>query len=194
MLMCTVLSFAMCADPNVSAAMVFGDLTVPVVWSRIAIRSCGNIGQDSTTDGAGLTVLETAWKSQESKADGSGYAGRLIVRIDDARIDMTAFSWERMTPAEAEVLREAYRATLWHEIGHVLTGLASVAAVNVQTSFAAPTAAEYTALAKQRGSAAVARISADQDAYDAAAAHGLRQESLPPPLRGPNTVVNCPGR
>lgn len=193
MLMCTVATFAACADPGESAAMAFGSLTVPIVWSRNAVRGCGDIGAGSTSDGGGLTYLETSWMSQETRTP-DGYAGRIIVRISAARIDLTAFSWRRMTRAEGDVLRTVYRATLWHELGHVRTALASVAAINAEDGFTASSPDEYLALARQRGNAALARIGEEQTAYDRAVDHGLRQDAVPGPLAGPDTFVSCPAR
>ena len=88
MLMCTLLTFAMCADPNVPAEITMSGLPVPIVWTHVAQRSCTDVGQASTTDGAGLTH---------------------------------------------------YRATLWHELGHVRTALATVDAINDDGDFTAPT-------------------------------------------------------
>jgi hypothetical protein len=192
MLMCTVLSFAMCADPSVSAAIILGDLTVPIVWSRVETRSCTDVGGESATDGAGLTHFETAWESQQTRESSTGYSGHIVVRVDDARIELTAYSWDGMSRAEGAALRAGYRATLWHEIGHLRTAQASMDGVNAEPGFAAATAADYNALAKQRGAAAVARINADQTEYDRLAGHGLKQSTLPPPLGGPNAIVNCP--
>jgi hypothetical protein len=194
MLVCTVLTFAMCADPNVSAAIAFGDLTVPIVWSHVETHSCADVGTQSTEDGAGLTRFETAWSSQQTRAGSGGYSGRLVIRIDDARIMLTAYSWDHMKPADADALRRTYQATLWHELGHLRTAQASIDAINAEPGFSAATDAGYTAVAQTRGAAAVARIGADQEAYDRAAEHGLRQDTLPPPLGGPDTIVNCPAK
>jgi hypothetical protein len=192
MLMCTVLTFAMCADPSVSAAIALGDLTVPIVWSHVVTRSCADIGGQSTTDGAGLAHFESAWESQQTRESSTGYSGHIVVRIDDARIELTAYAWDRMSQADATALRAGYRATLWHEIGHLRTAQASMDAVNAEPGFSAATASDYNTIANQRGAAAVARINADQNEYDRLAEHGLQQSTLPPPLRGPNTIVNCP--
>jgi hypothetical protein len=192
MLLCTVLTFAMCGDPSVESAFTLGDLTVPIVWSHATVNSCLDLGAQSPQDGAGLTRLETGWQSAQTRESSEGYSGHLVVRVLDARIELRSYAWDHMTPAGADVLRRIFRATLWHEIGHVRTLLASIDAINAEPEFGAPTAAEYTALAKEHGNAAAERVNADQNAYDRAAGHGLRQETLPPPLAGPDTVVNCP--
>jgi hypothetical protein len=192
MLLCTVLTFAMCADPGVAGAIAVGDLTVPIVWSRAAVKSCMDLGAESTQDGAGLTRLETGWQSSQTRESIDGFTGHLVVRILDARIELTAYTWDRMTAAGAEALRKIYRATLWHEIGHVRTLLATLDTLNAEPEFGAPNPVAYTELAKQHGKAAAVRVNADQTAYDLAAEHGLQQAALPPPLAGPDTVVNCP--
>jgi hypothetical protein len=192
MLLCTLLTFAMCADPSVESAMTVGGLTVPIVWSHAAVSSCTDLGAQSTQDGAGQTRLETGWESSQTRESSDGYTGHLVVRVLDARIELTAYSWNRMTPAGADALRRIYRATLWHEIGHVRTLLATIDAINAEPEFSAPTPEAYTALARERGNAAAVSVNADQTAYDRAAEHGLRQDTLPPPLAGTDTVVNCP--
>jgi hypothetical protein len=192
-LTCTVLTFALCADPSVASAMTFGDLTVPIVWTRVATRSCMDFGAGASGEGGGYTQLETMWSTHETRTTGI-YSGRLVVRLQNVSISMTAFVWPHMTKADTAAMLRGYRATLWHEIGHVRTAIASVAAANAGEEFSAPTGDAYLALAKARGDAALARINADQTDYDNAAEHGLRQSSLPPPLAGPNTIVNCPER
>ena len=103
MLLCTVLTFAMCADPGVDGAITVGDLTVPIVWSRAAVSSCVDLGAQSTQDGAGETRLETAWQTSQTRERGEdGYTGHLVVRVADARIELTAYTWDHMTPAGAE--------------------------------------------------------------------------------------------
>jgi hypothetical protein len=194
MLLCTLLTFAMCADPNISGAVTVGDLTVPIVWSRVRLRSCLDVGQGSTTDGSGFTRLETAWSSQEAPETSTGYAGRVTVRINFARIEMSAFYWDHMTAADVEGLHRLYRAALWHELGHVQTARASVAEANAHSAFTAPTAAEYSATAVAIGNAALARFGAAQEEYDRVAEHGLRQDTLPPPLGGANTIITCTSR
>jgi hypothetical protein len=192
MLLCTVLTFALCADPSVSGAIAFGDLTVPIVWAHRQTRSCMELGAESTEDGAGLTRFETAWSTHQTRESSTGYSGHLVVRMDQARIELTAFSWERMSKADVAALDHTYRATLWHELGHLRTAQTSIDAENAGGEFSAPTAAEYNAIANARGNAAVHRITVDQQEYDLVAAHGLRQDTLPPPLGGPDTVVQCP--
>ena len=188
MLLCTLLTFALCADPNVAGAVTVGDLTVPIVWKRVRLRSCLDVGGGSTTDGSGFTRLETGWSSQEAPETSTGYAGRVTVRINDARIEMSAFSWDHMTAAG---LRHLYRAALWHELGHVRTAIGSVAEANVHGAFTAPTATEYSETAVAIGNAALARFGAAQVEYDRVAEHGLRQDTLPPPLGGANTTITC---
>ena len=192
MLTCTLLTFAMCADPGVAGTMALGDLTVPIRWTRVETRSCMDVGGQSTVDGAGYARFETAWTSRQDRTDVNGYSGRLVVRIDNAGIELSAFFWDGMSKADNDALHRMYRAALWHELGHLRTLQASVNAANAELPFSAPTAADYTDLAKVHGNAAVARITADQEEYDRAAAHGIRQNTLPPPLAGPNTVVVCP--
>jgi len=193
MLMCTILTFAMCADPNVQGELTFGDLAVPIVWSHVAVRSCPDIGVETTGE-AGLAQIETAWRSEQSELSSSVVRGRLVAKIDNATIDLTAYSWDHMTPADEEALRGNYRATLWHEIGHLRTAQASVDAINAEPEFSAPTPIEYDALVRARGDAVNARLNADQEEYDRAAEHGLRQSTLPPPLGGPDTIVTCPSK
>ena len=171
---------------------MLGDLTVPIVWSHAAVKSCMDLGGQSTQDGAGLTRLQTGWQSSQTSESSDGYTGRLVVRVLDARIELTSYSWDRMTAAGAAALLGIYRATLWHEIGHVRTLQASIATINAQPAFSAPSADAYMELAKERGSAAAARVNADQTEYDRAAEHGIRQDAMPPPFAGPDTVVICP--
>ena len=192
MLTCTLLTFAMCADPKVAATITVGDLAVPIVWTHAETRSCMDVGGQSTVDGAGYARFETAWSSRLELDDKTAYTGRLIVRINNASIELSSFSWDGMTKADNDALQRMYRAALWHELGHLRTLEASVDAANAEPPFSAELPSEYTALAKLHGDAAVARITADQEAYDRAAAHGIRQSALPPPLAGPNNVVVCP--
>ena len=195
MLMCTVLTFAMCADPNVAGAVSIGDLTVPIVWSRVQTASCVDVGRQSAGSEAGLTRFETAWSSQAATADGSGtYSGRGVVHLDSAEIDMSAFSWPHPSRADADALRRLYQATLWHELGHLRTAQASIDALNADNGFSAQSAPDYTATAKLRGNEAMARLNADQVEYDLVAGHGLRQATLPPPLGGADTIILCSGR
>lgn len=190
MIACTLLTFALCADPNVSGEVTLGDLTVPIVWSHTALRSCLSIGSQVTVEG-GSTRIETAWRSQQTDAGGDGYSGRLLVRLQNVRIDMTAYSWDRETAADEAALRRLYQATLWHELGHVRTAQATVEALNAEPAFTAPTLTDYSALAQRHGTRAGALVNADQVAYDRAAGHGLRQDTLPPPLTGPDTIIEC---
>jgi hypothetical protein len=192
MLLCTILTFAMCADPNVAGEMAFGDLTVPIVWSRAEMRSCMDVGQQSAGSEPGLTHIESGWTVPEATMDEGSYSGRLVVHLDQARIEMQAYSWERMTPADRDALRRIYQATLWHEIGHVRTALRSIDAINAEGPISAPTAAGYTAAVRARGTVVAAKINFDQDEYDRVAEHGLRQDTLPPPLGGPDTIIRCP--
>ena len=190
MIACTLLTLALCADPNSSGTVTIEDLSVPVVWSHENLRSCLDVSLRTTGEG-GLTHIEAAWRSEQTAGDDPGFRGRLVVRLADVRIAMTAFSWDRETASDEAALRRLYTAVLWHELGHVRTALATVDALNAEPVFSAPTAAEYTALANRHGKAAEARIDADQIAYDRAADHGLRQAALRPPLAGPNTVIEC---
>jgi len=191
-LSCTLLTFALCADPQVPGTIALGDLTVPIVWSRVQTRGCTDVGAQSTVDGAGYARFETTWLTHLDLDNSSDYTGRLIVRINNVRIELKAFAWDGMTKPENDALQRMYRAALWHELGHLRTLQASVDAANAEPPFSAALPSGYTEVAKAHGEAAVARITADQEAYDRAAAHGIRQETLPPPLAGPNTVVVCP--
>jgi hypothetical protein len=191
MLMCTLLTFAMCADPGVASAMVFGDLKIPIVWSRARIRSCLEVGEGSSGEGPGFTRLETSWSTQRLTPDPTSYTGRVTMRIDRARIEMTAYSWNHISAAEVAELRRLNRAALWHELGHVQTALKSILNANAHSEFSAATPEGYTDGAKQHGDAAFAAFSADQIEYDRLAAHGLNQDALPPPLGGANTVIAC---
>lgn len=190
MIACTLLTFALCADPNVSGVVAVGDLSVPIVWSHAGLRSCLGVGLRAAGEG-GLTRIETAWRSEQTAAGGEAYTGRLLLRLQNVRIEMTAYSWDHETAAEEGALRDLYRATLWHELGHVRTAEASVDALNAEPAFSALTVADYSALAQQHGRAAGERINADQLAYDRAADHGMRQATLPPPLGGPDTILEC---
>jgi hypothetical protein len=194
MLMCTLLTFAMCANPGVASAMVVGDLTVPIVWSHARIRSCLEVGEGSSGDAAGFTRIETSWSTQQSALDSAPYTGRVTMRIDSARIEMKAYSWNHMSAAEVAALRRLERAALWHELGHVETALNSIRDVNAHGEFSAATPAGYTEGAKQRGDAAFAAFSAGQIEYDRLVTHGLRQDALPSPLGGANTVISCVSR
>jgi methylglyoxal synthase len=190
-LACTILTFALCADPRVSGAITLGNLSVPIVWSHANVPSCAAIGLQATGE-AGLTQIETSWRTEQSRMDGATMGSRLVAGIASAQIDMTAYTWKPMSAADVAVLRAAYRATLWHEIGHLRTAEASLDAINDESTFTATTSAEFAALAKARADAGMARFRADQEAYDAAAEHGLRQDTLSPPLGGPDTILECP--
>lgn len=192
MLSCTLLTFAMCAVPGVNATITVGDLAVPIVWKYAQTRSCMDVGGQSNVDEAGYARFETAWSSRLELDNSPDYTGRLVVRINNASIELSAFSWDGMTKADNDAMQRMYRAALWHELGHIRTLEASVDAANAEPPFTARLPSEYTAVAKVHGDAAVARITADQDAYERAAAHGIRQSALPPPLGGANTVVVCP--
>jgi hypothetical protein len=191
MLMCTLLTFAMCADPSVAGAVTVGDLTVPIVWTRARIGSCLDVGLGASADGSGFTRMETGWSSQEAAETATGYTGRITVRISYARIEMTAFYWDHMSAADGNALRGLYRAALWHELGHVRTAQKSVAEANLHGDFSAATAAEYGATANAIGDGALARFNAAQEEYDRIADHGVRQSTLPPPLGGANTEMLC---
>lgn len=190
MLSCTILTFALCADPTVASAISFDHLTVPIVWTRVQVPACPAVGQ--TTGEAGFTSFESAWSVQQAKPNGNTYSVRLVVRINRAHIELDAYAWENMSPADIDALRHLDQAALWHELGHLRTAKKSIDAINAGGAFTASTAAEYSASANDRGNAAMARIGADQEEYDRVADHGLRQATLPPPLGGPNTIVICP--
>lgn len=180
----------MCADPKVDGAIAFGDVTVPIVWSHVAVRSCADIGLQTTGE-SGLATIETSWHTAETQVSASIVSGHLVAKLQAAHIDMMAFSWGHMSPADENALARGYRATLWHEIGHVRTAQTSIDAINAEPGFSAPTVTEYNALAEVRGNAAIERLKADQDEYDRVAEHGLQQDTLPPPLGGPDTIVEC---
>ena len=191
MLACTILTFARCADPKVDGAIAFGDVSVPIVWSHVAVGSCVDIGLQ--TDGeSGLATIETSWHTVETQQTSSIVSGHVVAKLAGAHINLTAFSWNHMSPADVAALAGGYRATLWHEIGHLRTAQATIDAINAGPGFSAPTVTEYNALAKERGEAAIERLKTDQDEYDRVAEHGLRQDTLPPPLGGPDTIVVCP--
>jgi hypothetical protein len=195
MLLCTILTFAMCADPNVDGAISLGDLTVPIVWSPARMRSCADVGQQSAGAEPGVTHIESGWTVPQALPDDDGtYSGRIVVHLDQARIELEAYSWPGMSAAERDAVRRIYQATLWHEVGHVRTAQASIDAINTAGAFTASTAAAYTAEVKRRGDAVAARINGDQDEYDRLAEHGLRQHTLRSPLAGPDTIITCPGR
>lgn len=191
MLTCTILTFALCADPRAKGAIAFGDVTAPIVWSQIAVRSCADIGF-ATNGESGLTTLETSWHTQETELRADVVSGHVVAKLAAAHIDMTAFSWPHMSQADRDALARGYRATLWHEIGHLRTAQASIEAINAEGAFSASTPSEYGAVASERGKAAIDRFKADQEEYDRVAEHGLRQDTLPPPLGGPDTIVDCP--
>jgi hypothetical protein len=172
MLICTLLTFAMCADPSVQAAIVVGDITAPIVWSRRDTRSCMELGRQPI-GGPGDALIELS-------SGGPNVSGRRAgVSISNARIEMTAYRWPKMNPADADALRRQYRASLWHEIGHIVTARDSIAAVND---------------AGLAGEPAFARIKRDQDDYDAASMHGVQQSTLASPLAGEDTVIVCSPR
>jgi hypothetical protein len=191
MLACTILTFALCADPKVDGTLAFGDLTVPIVWSHATVGSCVDIGRQTSGE-SGLATIETTWHTVETQQTASVVSGHIVAKLSAAHINMTAFSWEHMSAADEAALARGYRATLWHEIGHLRTAQASVEAINAEPGLSAPTPAEYNALAQQRGQNAIDRLNADQNEYDRVAEHGLRQDALPPPLGGPDTIVECP--
>jgi hypothetical protein len=190
MLLCTILTFAMCADPNVAGAISFDGLTVPIVWTRVELRECSDAGR--STEEAGFTRFESAWSVQQIKTNDNTYAGRLVLRINQARIELDTYSWKNMSPADVDALRQLNRAALWHELGHLRTAKKSIDALNAGGVISASTDRDYSAIAHERGAAAGASIGADQKEYDRLAEHGLRQATLPPPLAGENTIIICP--
>ena len=163
MLICTLLTFELCADPDVPAAIAFGDMTVPIVWTREATASCMDLGRRAS-GGPGDAHMEFAM-------------GRADIRITGARIQMTAYRWHKMTAADDVVLRRNYRATLWHEIGHIRVARASIATAR----------ANHTA-----PDAAFAQVNAEQNDYDDRTLHGIAQDHAPPPLAGADTIIDCP--
>jgi hypothetical protein len=104
------------------------------------------------------------------------FGTRGAVRVAVARIEMTSYRWPKMSAYDQGAMRQQYRATLWHEIGHLVTARNSIA----------------TAVANNvKPSVALAQINADQNAYDDLTDHGIRQDLAPPPLGGANTVIEC---
>jgi len=163
MLVCTLLTFAMCADPNLSASVTIGDLAVPIVWTRRQTRSCMDLGGEGV-GGPGDARM------------GFAFAPHAPIRVIDARIELTVYSWKGMTRTDASALRSQYRATLWHEIGHFRTALQSIATVDARD------------LQPQD---AFNQIQADQEAYDDITEHGIRQHDAPSPLEGADTIIAC---
>lgn len=171
MLLCTLLTFAMCADPSVQASIAFDDMTVPIVWTRRDTRSCMDLGrQPIGIGGPGDARMEFAF---------GGTVRRATVTIADARIELTAYRWPRMNAVDSAALRAQYRASLWHEIGHLVTARTSIAAAND---------------AQLPGETAFAQIRRDQDDYDAVSMHGIAQSRLAPPLGGEDTIIVCSPR
>jgi hypothetical protein len=164
MLMCTLLTWALCADPAVPAAISFGDLTAPIVWRHVQTRTCMEIGTQPSGR-SGDAAMEFSYSNR-----------RPDISIGVVRINLAAYRWPNMTVSQAAALRGQYRAALWHEIGHVLTARTSIADAQA---------------AGLRGSIAFMRVEDDQNAYDDATEHGVRQDTIAPPLRGENTIVDC---
>jgi len=167
MMICTLLTFALCADPTIRASIAFDDLTVPIVWTQRNVRSCMDLGR------------QPAGQPGDARMEFGYSTVRPSVRITDARIELSAYRWPRMSAADARTLRAQYRAALWHEIGHLVTARTSIAAANG---------------AHIVGETAFAQINADQTSYDAVSEHGIRQDRLQPELAGENTVIFCSGR
>jgi hypothetical protein len=163
MLLCTLLTFAMCADPNVPAAVAIGSLTVPIVWTRTETRSCMDLGRQGI-GGAGDARMQFLLPQHEP------------IRIIDAHIELTAYHWPKMSKADGAALRQQYRATLWHEIGHFVTAQNSI---------------DTTMAAGLSSADAFRQIGVDQENYDAVTAHGVRQSDAPPGLAGANTIIIC---
>jgi len=187
---CTLLTFALCADPKVPAALTFGDLTVPIVWSSAAMRSCMDLGATRTPADAQLeTVMSIAGGDRASE----NYAGRVVLKLQSAKIEMTAFTWPKMSARERKQIRAIYRATLWHELGHLVTARASIAAENARADnlVTADSRGDFVGQMQAHRDAAFERFNADQTSYDAATEHGIRQDAAPPPLNGADTVAQC---
>jgi hypothetical protein len=165
--LCTLVTWMTCANPAVHGAISFGDLTVPIAWRHVQVRACMDIGNEPTGH-SGDAAMQFSYSTR-----------RPDVSISLARINLTVYHWPKMTASQAGALRGQYRAALWHEIGHVLTARTSI---------------EDARAAGLTGSAAFMRIEAEQNAYDDATDHGIRQDAIASPLRGNNTIVDCTPR
>ena len=190
MLLCTLLTFALCADPKIPAALAFDDLTVPIVWSPLPVRSCMGLG---ATPSPADALIETAVSITGGGSESGNVSGRVVFKLASAKIEMSMFSWPRMSLNERAQMLAVYRATLWHEAGHLLTARSSIAAENArpESTIAASSRAAFLALARERADAALARVNVDQDGYDDMTEHGLHQAAAPPPLVGADAVARC---
>ncbi len=167
MLICTLLTFALCADPRVQGAIAVGELTVPIVWNRVEVRSCMALGNEPMGRPGDA---ELGFSYSRKPGD---------VQISTARINLAAYYWPKLSPALDAALQRQYRASLWHEIGHVLTARASIDAARA---------------AGIPGTDAFRQIEADQNAYDAESEHGIQQSALASPYRGADTIIDCTPR
>ena len=84
-LLCTVLTFALCANPSVGAALAFDDLTVPIVWTRLDMPSCMGLGATATAADA---QLETEVSIEGGAALAGTHTGRVVLRLSSAKIDV----------------------------------------------------------------------------------------------------------
>jgi hypothetical protein len=140
--------------------------------------------------------IETGVSVTGGYSDNGQYSGRVTFELASAKIEMSIFSWPRMTANERRQLQSVYRATLWHEIGHVVTAQTSIAVENArpENSVAASLRADFVAQTHARADAAFARVNADQNRYDDLTEHGIEQDQAPPPLTGADTVARCDSR
>jgi hypothetical protein len=193
LLLCTLVTFALCADPKMPAAISFDTLTVPIAWTSLPMRTC--MGLNATSKPADAEI-QTAVSVAGGYSDAGPYSGRVTLTVAGAKIELSMFSWPRMTANERRQLLSVYRATLWHELGHLITARMSIAAENArpENTVTASSRAEFAALARARADAAFARVDADQNAYDDLTEHGIRQAEAPLPLGGADTVARCDAR
>jgi hypothetical protein len=192
-IVCTLLTFAACADPRVQAAIAFGQMTVPIVWTYADTQTCMGLG---TTVPPADAQLETEIPMNGSAVAGGTYSGRIVLKLRSAKIELTAFTWPKMSAAEQAQLRNINRAALWHELGHLVTAQASIDAENARpdNAISALSRAAFVAQMQSRTDAALARFTADQSRYDDLTEHGIRQHQAPPPLAGTDTVAQCDAR
>jgi hypothetical protein len=149
-----------------------------------------DLGAEPTPADAQLeTVMSIAGGDQRTGT----YSGRVVLKLQSAKIEMSAFAWPKMSAAEQRQILAVYRATLWHELGHLVTARATIAAENARTGNLV-TANSREAFIEQIHShrdTAFERFNTDQANYDAVTAHGVRQDAAPPPLKGADTVAQC---
>ena len=175
------------------AAISFDTLTVPIVWTPLPMGTCMGLNRTSKPADA---EIQTAVSVAGGYSDDGQYFGRVTLGFASAKIEMSIFSWPRMTANERRQLQSVYRATLWHEIGHLVTAQASVAAENARPENMVTTSSrvDIVAQTRERANAAFARINADQNRYDDLTGHGIEQDQAPPPLAGADTVARCDAR